>query len=71
VYSDSMLGVSTRIGVKRVGEERKQRTRNNAVCAIYNSRMAQKTLHWRSQIAYTRNAQNTVGIQLSTGIDGE
>ena len=65
-----MVGVSTRIGIKRVGEERKERTRNNAVCAMYNNRMVQKTLHWRSQIAYTRSAQNTMDIWLSPGVDG-
>ena len=68
-YSDNMFGVLARIRIERLGEERRRRTRNNAACAIYNSIMVQKTVHSRSQMAYTRNAQNTADVWSSVCVD--
>lgn len=62
-----MLGILAIIRVE-VAEVERGRTRNKIVCTIYNSRTIQKTLHARSQIAYTRNAQKTVGFRLSVNI---
>lgn len=65
---DIMFGVLATIRIERVGGEKKIRARNNAVCPRYKIIMVTKTLHSRSQMAYTRKLQNTAGIRLSLGI---